>query len=154
MIKTRKRMTLCFALLAVNLAFIWGNSLMPGQISAAFSQWVGKLMAILLPGQIQAPGMGHGLLRKLAHFTEFCCLGMCLCWLAGMLQKRPWLSVVGGFLAACMDELIQCFVPDRGPAITDVLIDTLGVILGVALLFAGHARKRRKNAKHLEETTV
>jgi len=154
MIRTKKRVSLCVGLLILNLLFIWGNSLMPGEVSAALSRWVGKFVALLLPGSMQNPQMGHGLLRKLAHFTEFCCLGMCLHWLVGMLGKRPWLSVLGGFLAACVDELIQCFVPNRGPAVTDVLIDTLGVLLGVALVFAGYALMRRRNAKHLEEITL
>lgn len=129
--KTNTRLRLCITLLVLNLVFIWGNSLLPGEVSGAFSQWVKDLLGIA-PGD---PHTGHGLLRKLAHFTEFACLGLCLQWLHGMLQKPLWRSLLAGFGAACLDETIQVFVPDRGPAIKDVLIDTAGVCLGVCLLW-------------------
>lgn len=134
MIRTQIRLRLCIVLLVVNLIFIWGNSLLPGELSGALSQWVKDL---LFPGG-QDPSTGHGLLRKLAHFTEFACLGACLTWLFGMLRKKPWLPLLFGFLAACLDETIQIFVPDRGPAIRDVLIDAAGVCIGFAVLLLGH----------------
>ena len=129
--KTNTRLRLCIALLILNLMFIWGNSLLPGEISGAFSRWVKELLGIA-PGD---PHTGHGLLRKLAHFTEFACLGLCLQWLHSMLQKPMWRSLCWGVGAACADECIQMFVPDRGPAVKDVLIDTSGVCLGVCLLW-------------------
>ena len=133
MICTRKRLRLCVALLAMNLAFIWGNSLLPGEVSGTLSRWIKELL-------LGAAGTetGHGLLRKLAHFTEFACLGACFAWRTGMLKKKQWRPLLFGFLAACLDETIQCFVPDRGPAIRDVLIDTAGVFLGTAVLLLGH----------------
>ena len=138
MIRSRKRIWVCTVLLAVNLAFIWGNSLLPGEVSAAFSDWVKALLASLFPGDAPAH-QGTGLLRKIAHFSEFCTLGMCLCWLFTMLgRKRGW-PFFWGSLAACIDETIQCFVPDRGPGILDVLIDTCGVAVGIGLLLLGHS---------------
>ena len=135
--KTQIRMGLCIALLCVNLAFIWGNSLLPGEISGALSNWLKDLLAPLFGSKPGASG-GGGLLRKLAHFTEFTCLGLCLCWLIRMLREKNWehwlLPLSGGFLAACIDETIQIFVPLRGPAIKDVGIDTAGVILGVVII--------------------
>lgn len=148
MIRSRKRIWLCTVLLVANLAFIWGNSLLPGEASAAFSDWVKTLLASLFPGDAPAH-QGTGLLRKIAHFSEFCTLGMCLCWLFGMLgRKRGWPFVCGG-LAACIDEIIQCFVPDRGPGILDVLIDTCGVAVGIGLLLFGHSfiKKFKNNNK-------
>ena len=134
MIRSGKRLRLCIVLLTVNLIFIWGNSLLPGELSGALSQWLKELLHF----GGDDPSAGHGLLRKLAHFAEFACLGACLSWLFGMLRKNPWLPLVFGFLAACLDETIQIFVPDRGPAIRDVLIDTAGVCLGLAALLLGH----------------
>ena len=49
MIRTKKRMTLCWALTAVCLAFIWGNSLLPGEISGAISDQVEHVLEMLLP---------------------------------------------------------------------------------------------------------
>ena len=152
MIKTRKKLCLCIALLAVNLAFIWGNSLLPGEISGAVSRWVKNLIALFL-GQSQEGEGGHGLLRKLAHFTEFCTLGMCLRWLFGMLLQKKWthftLPLAAGFLAACIDETIQIFVPGRGPVIKDVGIDTAGVLAGIVFIILLH-----KKTKYLEENKL
>ncbi len=137
MIRTRNRLGLCIALLVLNLTFIWGNSLLPGEVSGALSKWVKDIIALLIPGQM-GEGEGHGLLRKLAHFTEFCTLGMCLRWLFGMLAHKKWMHFVlplgAGFLAACIDETIQLFVPGRGPGIKDVGIDTVGVLAGVVFI--------------------
>lgn len=140
MIRTQKRLRLCIALLIANLAFIWGNSLLPGEVSGALSQWLKELLRF----GGEDPSAGHGLLRKIAHFTEFACLGACLSWLFGMLRKQSWLPLLCGFLAACLDETIQVFVPDRGPAIWDVGIDTAGVCLGIAALLIGHSIDRKK----------
>lgn len=144
MIRTEKRLRLCWTLLILNLCFIWGNSLLPGEISGRFSDWVKELLLAVLPGGTPG-GNGGGLLRKLAHFTEFACLGAVLCWLTGMLQKQPALALILGTAAACMDETIQRFVPDRGPSLWDVGIDTCGVIVGILVLLTGHhLLKRRK----------
>ena len=133
MIGTSPRLRLAGTLLVINLAIIWGNSLLPGEISGAISGFVRDLIAMLLPGD-SAPGEGHGLLRKLAHFTEFASLGMILSWIMLLLAKPIPLALGCGFAAACIDETIQMFVPDRGPAFTDVLIDTSGVLTGIFLL--------------------
>ena len=144
MIRTEKRLRLCTALLICNLIFIWGNSLLPGEISGALSNWLKDILAAILPGGESEPS-GGGLLRKLAHFTEFACLGMCLTWRMGMLQKHPGFALLFGAAAACVDETIQRFVPDRGPSIFDVGIDTCGVIVGMTLLLTGHHLMKRKS---------
>lgn len=146
MIRTKNRMRLCIALLCMILAFIWGNSLMSAEASQAFSDWVKGLLSFLLTGEGSASG-GSGLLRKLAHFTEFAALGMCLCWLLSMLNRNRWTGLIWGGLAACVDETIQCFIPDRGPGLKDVGIDTLGVFAGIALLSLGHNYIRKKKNK-------
>jgi len=150
MIRTEKRLRLCCALLILNLAFIWGNSLLPGEVSGAFSDWVKGILARLFNSG--DPGTGGGLLRKIAHFTEFAALGMVLSWLFGMLQKGKLYPFVWGAAAACIDETIQRFVPDRGPSIRDVLIDSCGVVTGMLMLYVGYTWISRKNQNnHSEE---
>ena len=143
MIKTEKRLRICTALLICNLVFIWGNSLLPGEISGALSNWLKEILSTLM-GSSEESG-GGGLLRKLAHFTEFACLGMCLTWRMRMLEKTLSRAVLLGVSAACVDETIQRFVPDRGPSIFDVGIDTCGVLTGMTLLLIGHYFVKRKN---------
>ena len=155
MIRTKKRLWLCSCLLLVNLVFIWGNSLLPGEVSGAISGWLRNILSFLFPAKPEDPDAGHGLLRKLAHFTEFCTLGMLFFWLYGMLLKKPWqhilLPFLCGVLTACTDETIQYFVPDRGPGIKDVGIDTLGVTLGIVIIYF---IRKKKNSKYLEEQTL
>ncbi len=136
-------MRLCLTLLCANLVFIWGNSLMNAEISGAISQWLRDLLGQALQEQ---PGESDGLLRKLAHFGEFCSLGLLFSWLFAMLKEKTWAIVVPsaacGCLAACMDETLQGFSPGRAPRITDVGIDTLGVLAGIGLLFLGYSIKQ------------
>ena len=140
----------------MNLAFIWGNSLLPGEISGSLSNWLENILSFIFNNKPDSPG-GGGLLRKLAHFTEFTCLGMCLCWLFGMLHtKQPEHLVfpfVAGAAAACIDETIQLFVPLRGPSVKDVGIDILGVILGIVLISLIQQIKSKK-LKYLEENKL
>lgn len=148
MIRTDKRIRICTVLLILNLCFIWGNSLLPGELSGAFSDWVKSVLETLLPGEALGAS-GGGRLRKMAHFTEFMSLGMCFFWLFSMLGKRRILALLCGALAACMDETIQMFVPDRGPSLKDVGIDTCGVITGMILLQIGYGLWKRKHTTNL-----
>ena len=145
MIRTDKRIRICTALLVCNLIFIWGNSLLPGDLSGALSDWVKGILESLFAQGADA-GTSGGLLRKLAHFTEFTALGMLLCWRFGMLGKGWKPALVLGIAAACMDETIQMFVPDRGPGIRDVCIDAAGVATGIALLLLGHTYLKKRSA--------
>ena len=146
MIRTDKRLRLCTALLICNLVFIWGNSLLPGEVSGAFSDWVKAILAKLFSGDAD-DSSGGGLLRKVAHFTEFAALGLCLAWLHGMLQKGKLRPFLWGVLAASVDETIQRIVPDRGPSVKDVCIDSAGVLTGIILLWIGHDYFKRRSAK-------
>lgn len=157
MIRTKKRIRLCLALLMLNLAFIWGNSLMSAEASLAFSNWVKSLLDFLSGDATPGEG-GSGMLRKIAHFTEFATLGMLLTWLAAMLGETGLhlriVPVFCGMAAACVDETIQVFVPERGPGLIDVWIDTCGAAAGMMLLLIGyHYIQKRKHKNKLEETT-
>ena len=156
--KTKKRQVLCTILLCCNLAFIWGNSLLPGELSGALSDLVKdglKWLTELFRGpRPEKPSGGGGLLRTLAHFTEFACLGLCLSWLVRMHFRKTLhhllIPLLAGFTAACIDETIQIFVPLRGPAIKDVGIDTAGVTVGIVLITLIRTIKNKKS-KILEE---
>ena len=150
MIRTKNRMRLCVTLLVCCLTFIWGNSLLPGNISGAISDFVNKVLSFFFEQGEKEPENGGFLLRKMAHFTEFTALGLCLCWLFGMLKKGKLAPFLCGAAAACVDETIQIFVPGRVSSLRDVCIDSCGVLLGVILLTFGHYCMRKK--KHLEET--
>lgn len=149
MIRTKRRVMLCIWLIAFNVAFIWGNSLLPREISSALSKLIGSLLRPFASGSLNpAEGEGQGILRKIAHFTEFCTLGMLLTWFVCMVRTRKWehtcLPLAVGILIAAADETIQLFVPGRGPQLRDVGIDALGVLLGVLILTGIALRRNRK----------
>ena len=79
-------------------------------------------------------------IRKAAHFSEFALLGFSLMLHILQLQKRitvhcPQLWAWGvGTVYAITDELHQHFVGGRYPAVTDVLIDSSGVLAGLLFL--------------------
>ena len=50
-------------------------------------------------------------------------------------------------ITASADETIQCFVPDRGPAVKDVCIDSAGVLTGIILLWFGYNYVKKRSAK-------
>ena len=68
----KKRKALCCVLIALNLALIWGNSTLPGGVSMELSD---GFLALLSQGLPALAVIGPILIRKLAHFSEFACLG-------------------------------------------------------------------------------
>lgn len=76
-------------------------------------------------------------LRKMAHFTEYACMGV-LVWLLWSLwlPERRLLYVIPiawVFVSAVLDEFHQSFVPGRYAGFGDVCVDTLGGVAGLAL---------------------
>ena len=134
----RKEKIICCILILLNLAFIWGNSLLPGEVSGQIS---GGLLAWLKSWMGNLP-VGALLLRKLGHFTEFACLGLLSGRLFFLLGERGVHRLTSplllGLLAACADETIQRFVEGRGSSLVDVWIDTAGVAAGICLLYVLH----------------
>ena len=155
MIRTKKRMALCAVLLIVMLSFIWGNSLRSGTDSGAMSGSVMAWINTFLHLSESGADTLHLVIRKIAHFTEFACLGALFAWLFGMLltKRLPGrvLPLLCAFTAAGIDETIQCFIPDRGPSLWDVGLDTCGAAVGIVLLSVGY-HIRKKNNTFLEET--
>lgn len=136
---------ICILLLVLNLAFIWGNSLLPAELSEGFSNW----FAVQLPQwseETEVTEEESTILRKTAHFTEFASLGFLLSCMAFLNQKKWWTALLRGTAVACIDETIQMFVPARGPGLLDVMIDVCGVLAGIAFLRMGHYLYTRNKA--------
>ena len=91
------------------------------------------LWAALIFTLSSVPDLGTGLggwdlvLRKLAHAAEYAVLGGLL--LRALQAELP--AFAAGVAYAISDEVHQHFVPGRRGAPLDVLIDTVGVGLGV-----------------------
>lgn len=154
--RTNKRLCACIALLVLNLTVIWGNSLLPGYISSSISGFVREKLLFFIPA-VDVEGAvygGEGLLRKIAHFTEFACLGFLLSWLVRMCNKEIichlFLPLCAGVLVAVTDEAIQRFIPGRSCRLFDVGIDTLGVVTGIVIISL--LQMKNKKINNMEET--
>lgn len=133
---------LCIALILLNLALIWGNSLLPGEQSEEVSGWFIQFLSFF-----PNPELAHTLIRKAAHFTEFAALGLLTGWHRRLDGKTIAIACIGfGLAAACIDETIQLFVSGRASSLLDVWLDTAGFSTGLGLMAVGY------NKKHLEET--
>ena len=80
----------------------------------------------------------NAIIRKLAHFSIYTLLGLEIMGLmtkTKLKDKTRILITIGlGMSYAILDEFHQSFSPGRTPKVTDVYIDTLGIILGALLV--------------------
>ena len=149
MIATDKRRRLCRVLIICCLAFIWGNSMLPGSASQAVSDGLKTFLGLSLSAGVQAGG--RDLIRKLAHLTEYAALGWLLGWETAMAGKKAGRAFLLGAICACVDEAIQIITPNRGPGLADVLLDSFGVLAGITALHLGHTIYKTIQKKHLED---
>jgi VanZ family protein len=128
-----RKTRLLLGLIVLTLCFIWGNSLLPATISGGISDFVSQLLSHLF-GTALSTDTGHGVVRKLAHATEFAALGAELTALWRVLRHEdPTRVALGGVGAALIDETIQLFVEGRSGQIRDVWIDLSGFAVGCLL---------------------
>ena len=140
------------------VAFIWGHSMVPAELSSRESEWFLKLVrpAVSAAGWcLQRFGVSVApsvLVRKLAHFSEYAVLGvlMYLLFSTPQRQSRGVLPAAACLGTAAVDEFLQRFAEGRAPALRDVGIDFAGSCLGILAaaailaLLLGILRSRRK----------
>ncbi|MBQ5986808.1 MAG: VanZ family protein [Clostridia bacterium] len=130
------------ALTVAMLLFIWGQSLLPRELSAEESGWFTTHIINPLLGLFGLSVKG-ALVRKLAHVTEYTILSILLTVLFRGNVKRV---LPLGFAAAFLDESIQ-ILSKRGAMIQDVWIDLLGVLIGYILTAVPMRLRRNRNSK-------
>ena len=78
------------------------------------------------------------IIRKLAHLSIYTVVGICLMSILYTynmkLKNRIILGSLIGMIYAILDEIHQAFTPGRGPAVIDVCIDTIGVVIGIFIV--------------------
>ena len=127
-----------YIVLCLIVFFIWDNSLQNGGNSDGFSlifaEWLAPIADKLgFYGNIWAL---NRIIRKLAHLTEFTILGGVLYVVLrryieyGTVVK----TIVVGIVIASLDEFIQLFSLGRSSQLSDVLIDTIGIIIGISVV--------------------
>jgi VanZ family protein len=99
--------------------------------------WMGVIFWFSAQPSYALPNFGAPdiLIKKGAHVTEYAILG----WLiqrargAGDARRVWWQSWLMAVIYAATDEFHQSFTPGRMPRVTDVMIDSVGVTIGVAI---------------------
>jgi VanZ family protein len=114
---------------------LWGGA--ASGASGAVSLWLPVIVwAAVIFAFSSIPSLGTGLgvwdtiLRKGAHMSEYAILGVLL--LRALGRELPALAVGIGY--AISDEIHQHFVRGRHASPVDVLIDTIGLAIGVFIV--------------------
>lgn len=133
-----RRLNILWVVVLLVLCVIWGNSLQDATRSDGLSVQVAKFfypIVKMVSAKVSLVQV-NAWIRKVAHGTEFFFLGMILTSIVYKLKAKfhykGWIVVSGIVIVACIDESLQAFSPGRTPMIQDVLIDTVGGILGYA----------------------
>ncbi|MBR3515489.1 MAG: VanZ family protein [Lachnospiraceae bacterium] len=131
----------------LTLAFIWGHSMMPGDMSGEESGFVYRVLSPVLKLLLPDAWVTEHLVRKIAHFSEYGALGVELTLYASLYKDLKGRRIVNlicsGLIVAFLDETIQIF-SGRGTAIADVWIDLFGFTTG--FLIVGLIRRRHKKS--------
>lgn len=80
---------------------------------------------------------GYGWIEFVANILMLVPVGLGL----GLLLHRLWAVVAIAFVASCLVEAMQWLIPVRTPSLRDVIANTVGAAVGVAL--AWFVRRRR-----------
>lgn len=144
--KHKKR--IAWVLLIAWMILIFLMSHQPGEISSSQSDLLLKVFSLIgIELNDYFGELATFIVRKAAHFSEY----MILFFLAYNVsikytrekQVRLFL-IIFIFLYACTDEFHQNFIPGRNMAFKDVLIDTIGGIVGYIIITIIDKFKLRK----------
>ena len=149
-------------LLVIMAVLIFAFSAQTSEDSSSLSITVTRfLLGIFHPGfkdldpaqQAQLIAAAHGLVRKLAHFTEYALLGAVLSMHLRLVLKMKvgHICLSAFILGACysvLDEWHQSFVSGRAMQIKDMQIDSCGVAFGIAVVALIILLARRIKTRH------
>ena len=126
------------------IAFIFSNSMKIASVSSVSSGRVLQLLQAVLR-RLGHPALAQRLtmhlVRKLAHFCEYLLEGFLLMLCMRVYSRHPLrhitVPMLAGVLTALTDETIQLFSEGRSSQVTDVWLDSAGVLAGIliALVF-------------------
>ena len=134
--------TINWSLVAICMAVIFYLSSQPANVSSQASRQVTEVIVETV--QKVKPDMTevdirdlNSFVRKNAHFIIYLLLGFltinALYEYNTELKKKVILAFAICVLYAISDEIHQLFVPGRGGQVTDVIIDSVGSVVGIGL---------------------
>lgn len=85
------------------------------------------------------------IVRKIAHMGEYAILGVFLyCGFKHLQIKTTYLfTFIISVIYACSDEIHQLFIPGRSGSIIDVCIDSIGICIGLLLIWLFYKYRKR-----------
>lgn len=131
--------TIIMILLLGTFFIIFGFSSQDGQESGNLSSKITRFMIerLMIQNRELILKRAESVIRKIAHFLIYALVGFLLMALMSTYSvkenKRILISLGVGILYATSDEIHQAFVPGRSPQITDVVLDSIGVLVGIIL---------------------
>ena len=143
-----KRILICVIPLLI-MIFIFVQSALPADLSSEESGFFVDFICRRLKAD---PEIVTFVVRKAAHMSEYFALGMSLAaaFFTGVTGKEKarvktvFPAGIIGIVYAVSDEIHQRFVPGRSGELRDVLIDSVGVICGLAFMWFILERRRLK----------
>ncbi len=133
------------ALIAIFVT-IFGFSNQNSETSSRLSQKVANFVVEFIPSIKNMPEPEkenvvdriESIIRKIAHYSIYTLVGILLMSLMSTYKikelDRIAVSLIIGVIYASIDEIHQAFVPGRGPLITDVILDSMGVLTGIFIV--------------------
>lgn len=134
-------------LLLLQMWIIFGLSNQDGDTSGSISRKITEIITKNINSiqslpkdekEIKLKKIEH-IVRKLAHFSIYTVIGFLLMSLMSTYtikqKNRIIICAIIGLLYAISDEIHQAFVPGRGPLVSDVVIDSSGVIMGIFIAY-------------------
>ncbi|MGL4848918.1 MAG: VanZ family protein [Clostridium sp.] len=135
----KRKKIINLALLIGWMIFIFYMSHQPADVSSAQSGFVLKLIEKLgITIDVAYVDIATTIIRKGAHITEYAILGI-LSYNAFILfynrRQAMMIALLVTIGYAITDEVHQLFVAGRAGRATDVLIDSIGAIIGTSICF-------------------
>ena len=133
------------ALIAIFVT-IFGFSNQNAETSSGLSQKVANFVVEIVPSIKNMPEQEkeevvdriESVVRKIAHYSIYTIVGILLMSLMSTYKlkelDRIAVSLIIGVIYASTDEIHQAFVPGRGPLVTDVILDSIGVLTGICIV--------------------
>jgi len=164
LIRNLKNISFC-CLIFVMAAIFFFSSQSAQESSELSGKIVTAVIKIFIPSYDKLPFFEQQIIqekisyvvRKTAHFTEFTALGFFLILYLFSLNLNiklfylTFFSWLGGTFYAVIDEIHQMFVKARYSSVTDVLIDSSGVLFGIIIL---SFLLKLYNKKELQEYSI
>ena len=160
-----------YILVILTLAFIWGHSMIPADLSTEESSRFVVLINSFLASQGSSISVTDHIVRKTAHFLEYALLGSEIALLKTVkaggrysenaltvkpVFRIPALTIPGNKVygipvliwigVPVIDEVIQLFTPGRACMWQDVLLDMCGFCTGYFLILFFFTRLWRSKA--------